>query len=70
MMVAQQSRTENRKGETNLTDKVGAVMESGLMVVEAGEGPMKRAERCVEGGRGRTAGEVGLAAVDFVSKCD
>lgn len=69
--VAQQSRTENRKGKTNLTDKTGLAMESVLMAVEVGEeGPMKRAETCIEGGPGRAVGGVGLAVVGLVLRYD
>jgi len=65
--VAQQFHMGNRKGETNLTDKVGLATESELMVEEAGEG---RAEEGVEGGLGRTVGEVGLVVVGLVLRCD
>jgi len=68
-MAVQQFHMENRKRETNLIDKAGLVMESGL-TVEAGEGLMERAEGGVEGGLGRMVGEVGLAAVGFVLRCD
>ena len=53
--MAQRSHMENHKGETNPIDKVGCLgMELGLMAEEAGEGPVKRAERSVEGDQGRT----------------
>jgi len=62
--VVQRSHMENHKGETNPIDKVECLwMELGLMAEEAGEGPVKRAERSVEGGQDKTVGGVGLAVV-------
>jgi len=68
--MARPFHTENRKWETNLSDKGGLAMESGLGVgVE--EGLVKCAEGGVEGDPSRMAeGGVELAVLGLVVRCD